>query len=265
MNSADRQTRMTEPTGGGLRESESTGDGSRASQRMRGWRGRRGWIAGGCLAAVIAIVVGVVWFSPWIVVRKIEVQGVIHGDKTAIVESSGITEGQKLIGLNTGLSARAVARQPWVDSVTVSRSWPQGVNISVKEFTPLLFIRATDGDHLFAQDGREFITATPPPGVVEVVDVPRVDQPADGKIDPKPRVIEAVIDVIRALPEAVAARTERISAPSEAEIQLYLSDGYQVYFGSADSAEAKARATEIVLSRGEKTWDVSNPAMPTTK
>lgn len=226
---------------------------------------RRNWIVGGSLLAILAIVVGVVWFSPWLVVKNINVEGVVHGDQAAIVEASGVTEGQKLIRLNTDAAARAVAGQPWVDSVTVSRSWPQSVTISVKEFTPVLFIRATDGEHLFAEDGREFVTAAPPAGVVEVVDAPRVAEPADGKIDPEPRVIDAVLGVVKALPEAVSSRIERISAPSEAEVTLFLTDGYQVYFGSSDNAAEKARATEIVLTREEKTWDVSNPAMPVTK
>ncbi|MDK6685627.1 FtsQ-type POTRA domain-containing protein, partial [Escherichia coli] len=81
----------------------------------------------------IAIVAAVVWFSPWLVVKNIDVEGVVHGDKDAIVEASGISENQKLIRLDTDASARSVAGQPWVDSVTVSRSWPQGVTISVRE------------------------------------------------------------------------------------------------------------------------------------
>lgn len=226
---------------------------------------RRGWLIGGSLVALIAIVAAVVWFSPWLVVKNINVEGVVHGDKPAIVEASGISEGQKLIGLNTSESARSVAGQPWVDSVTVSRSWPQSVTISVREFSPVVFIRATDGEHLFSAAGQEFVTAPPPQGTIEVVNVPRVDQPADGKIDPEPRVIKAVLAVVKALPEPIAHRVERISAPTEAEITLFLSDGYEVYFGSSDSAKEKARATEIVLNRGEKTWNVSNPRLPSAK
>lgn len=100
-----------------------------------------------------------VWFSPWLVVKNIDVEGVVHGDKDAIVEASGISENQKLIRLDTDASARSVAGQPWVDSVTVSRSWPQGVTISVREFTPVVFVRATDGEHLFSANGQEFVTA----------------------------------------------------------------------------------------------------------
>ena len=206
-----------------------------------------------------------VWFSPWLVVKNIDVEGVVHGDKAAIVEASGISENQKLIRLDTEASARSVAGQPWVDSVTVSRSWPQGVTISVREFTPVVFVRATDGEHLFSANGQEFVTAAPPPGVIEVVDAPRVDEPTDGKVDPEPRVIKAVLNVVKALPEPVAHRVERISAPSEAEIKLFLTDGYEVYFGSSDNAAEKARATEIVLNRGEKIWNVSNPRLPAAK
>ena len=240
--------------------------GTTASRRRRSARApRRGWLIGGGLVAIIAIVAAVVWFSPWLVVKNIDVEGVVHGDKDAIVDASGISENQKLIRLDTDASARSVAGQPWVDSVTVSRSWPQGVTISVREFTPVVFVRATDGEHLFSANGQEFVTAAPPAGVIEVVDAPRVDEPTDGKVDPEPRVIKAVLNVVKALPEPVAHRVERISAPSEAEIKLFLTDGYEVYFGSSDNAAEKARATEIVLNRGEKIWNVSNPRLPAAK
>ena len=247
-------------------QTDGADQGTAASRRRRSARApRRGWLIGGGLVAIIAIVAAVVWFSPWLVVKNIDVEGVVHGDKDAIVEASGISENQKLIRLDTDASARSVAGQPWVDSVTVSRSWPQGVTISVREFTPVVFVRATDGEHLFSANGQEFVTAAPPPGVIEVVDAPRVDEPTDGKVDPEPRVMKAVLNVVKALPEPVAHRVERISAPSEAEIKLFLTDGYEVYFGSSDNAAEKARATEIVLNRGEKIWNVSNPRRPAAK
>lgn len=247
-------------------QTDGADQGTAVSRRQRSARApRRGWLIGGGLVAIIAIVAAVVWFSPWLVVKNIDVEGVVHGDKDAIVEASGISENQKLIRLDTDASARSVAGQPWVDSVTVSRSWPQSVTISVREFAPTVFIRATDGEHLFSASGQEFVTAAPPPGVIEVVDAPRVDEPTDGKVDPEPRVIKAVLNVVKALPEPVAHRVERISAPSEVEIKLFLTDGYEVYFGSSDNAAEKARATEIVLNRGEKIWNVSNPRLPAAK
>ncbi len=218
----------------------------------------------GGIVAVVAIVAGVVWFSPLFVVKEVKVDGVVHADAEALKEASGIAPGQKLASLDTSGAARAVASQPWVSKVTVSRSWPSAATITVSEYVPVLFMRATDGDHLFSDSGDEFLTAPPPPGVIEMVDVPRVDQPADGKIDPQPRVVESVLTVLNALPAPVRDRVERVSARSASQVRLLLRDGFEVYFGSADNVGEKAKAAEIVLKRGEKAWDVSNPRMPVT-
>ena len=74
-------------------QTDGAGRGATASRRRRSARApRRGWLVGGGLVAIIAIVATVVWFSPWLVVKNIDVEGVVHGDKDAIVEASGISE-----------------------------------------------------------------------------------------------------------------------------------------------------------------------------
>lgn len=127
------------------------------------------------------------------------------------------------------------------------------MTISVREFIPLIFVRTTDGGHLFSANSQEFITAAPPPGIIEVIDAPHVDEPIDGKVDPEPCVIKAVLDVVKAPSEPVAHHVERVSAPSEAEIRPFLTDEYEVYFGPSGNAAREARVTEIVLNRGEET------------
>lgn len=230
----------------------------------RGSRKKLGLLAG-AVVAVIAIAAGVVWFSPLFVVKQVNVEGAVHADVEAIKQTSGIELGQKLVSLDTTGAARSVAGEPWVNKVTVSRSWPSSATVQIEEYVPALFMRATDGDHLFSDTGREFVTAPPPPGTVELIEAPRVDQPEDGKIDPEPAVVEAALKVLKALPESIRGRVEAVSAPSPAEVRILLHDGFQVYFGSADNVEEKVKAAEIVLKRGEKNWDVSSPQMPVAK
>ena len=38
-----------------------------------------------------------------------------------------------------------------------------------------------------------------------------------------------------------------------------------VYFGAAEHLTEKAEAVRVVLQREQPTWNVSNPAMPTTR
>ena len=107
-----------------------------------------------------------------------------------------------------------------------------------------------------------FLVAPPPEGTVEFARIPRVDDPEPGKLSPRPEVMEAALDVLAALPERVRAETARIDAPGAAEVTVMLHDGREIHFGSADRAEEKGRAAEIVMDREGQRWTVANPAEP---
>ena len=48
-----------------------------------------------------------------------------------------VSRGQGLIAVDLNLVSRAVRRIPWVDSVTVGRSWPRGLSVYVVEQVPV--------------------------------------------------------------------------------------------------------------------------------
>lgn len=217
------------------------------------------------LIVVAAIAWAVLWFTPVATVKEIRVEGVVNGDAAAISESTGISTGEQLARVDTAAAARAVAAQPWVEKVTVGRSWPSAVTVEVVEHASVAHIRATDGEHLFNSEGVEFLVAPPPPGSVELVRVPRVEDPDPGKLDPDPKVVRAVLDVLVALPERVRGEVARVDAPGQTEISLNLHDGREIFFGSSDRAREKGRAAEIVLDREGQSWNVSNPVEPTLR
>lgn len=217
------------------------------------------------LIVVAAIAWAVLWFTPVATVKELRVEGVVNGDAAAISESTGISTGEQLARVDTDAAAHAVAAQPWVEKVTVGRSWPSAVTVEVVEYASVAHIRATDGEHLFNSEGVEFLVAPPPPGSVELVRVPRVEDPDPGKLDPDPKVVRAVLDVLVALPERVRGEVARVDAPGQTEISLNLHDGREIFFGSSDRAREKGRAAEIVLDREGQSWNVSNPVEPTVR
>jgi len=226
---------------------------------------KRAGIIALALIVVAAIAWAVLWFTPVATVKEIRVEGVVNGDAAAISESTGISTGEQLARVDTGAAARAVAAQPWVEKVTVGRSWPSAITVEVEEHDAVLHMRATDGEHLFNGEGVEFLVAPPPPGSVEVVRVPRVEDPEPGKLDPDPETVRAVLDVLAALPERVRGEVARVDAPGQTEISLNLHDGREIFFGSSDRAREKGRAAEIVLDREGQSWNVSNPVEPTVR
>lgn len=215
---------------------------------------------------VAAVIVGaVVWFTPLTSIKNVEVSGVVHGNAEEIEKASGIARGNNLARLDSGEAARNVAAQPWVRLATVSRSWPSTAKIEVTEYTAVLFMRATDGDHLFDAEGHEFLTAPPPEGAIELVDAPRVDQPADGKIDLQPDVLRAALEAVAALPEGLRAEVAQVQAPSATKITLRMRNEKSFFIGSTDNVEQKARAVELLKDREETNWNLTNPLQPTVQ
>ena len=226
---------------------------------------KRGGMIALALVVVAAVAWAVLWFTPVATVKEIRVEGVVNGDAAAISESTGIVVGEKLARVDTDAAARAVAADPWVEKVTVGRSWPSAVTVAVQEHAAVIHMRATDGEHLFNGEGVEFLVAPAPPGSVEVVRVPRVENPEPGKLDLDPVIVRAVLDVLAALPERVRGEVARVDAPGQADIALILHDGREIYFGSSDRTREKGRAAEIVIDREGQRWNVSNPAEPTLR
>lgn len=217
------------------------------------------------IVAIVACVWSVLWFTPLVTVKHVEVQGVVHGDAKAIEAASGITAGQKMLRVNTKQAAQNIASEPWVHVISVGRTWPSTVTISVTEYEPVLFMRATDGDHLFDGEGHEFTTAPPPPGTVELIGAPRVDNPEDGKLDLQPEVLKSVLAILNQLPAPVREGLAQVAAPKANEVKLLFHDGHELFVGSSDNAREKGRAAELVLKREERIWNISNPHMPTAQ
>ncbi|WP_295625758.1 cell division protein FtsQ/DivIB [uncultured Corynebacterium sp.] len=225
----------------------------------------RGALVGLIALAVVVLVAAVwavLWFTPVATVKEIRVEGVVNGDAAAITEATGIPEGEQLARVDTDAAARSVAGQPWVDRVTVGRSWPSAVTVDVVEHTAVVHIRATDGEHLFNAEGEEFHVGPPPPGSIEMVRVPRVDDPEPGKIDPDPDTVRAVLDILGALPDRIRGEVARVDAPGPTSVSLNLHDGREIFFGSSDRAAEKGRAADIVFDREGSSWNVSNPVEP---
>lgn len=217
------------------------------------------------ILAIIACLWAVLWFTPAVTVKNIEVEGVVNGDAQAIEQASGIQRGQNMLRADTKQAARNIASQPWVHVNSVGRSWPSTVTIHITEYNAVLFMRATDGEHLFDESGLEFTTAVPPEGTVELIDAPRVDNPEDGKLDLEPEVVKSALVLLKELPASVREGLKQISAPKANEIKFIFNDGHELFAGSSDNAVDKGRAAELVLKREERIWNISNPHMPTTQ
>ena len=77
--------------------------------------------------------------------------------------------------------------------------------------------------------------------------------------------IRSVVTVSAALPIALRAQVQSISAGSPDSITLNLGSGVKVVWGSSDDSARKAEVLSVLMKRQAKVYDVSAPDLPVTK
>lgn len=223
----------------------------------------RGAIRGLKMAlAVVLVVAGLVglglvlYFTPLMSARGIEVTGVEAVPREEVLDAAQVQLGTPLLQIDTGAVAERVATIRRVASTRVQRQYPSTLRIAVVERVPVVVKDFSDGPHLYDRDGVDFATA-PPPTMLPYLDVehPGPDDPAT----------KAALQVITALAPDVAARISRVDAPSVASITLTLIDGRVVIWGGADRTAEKAQKLAALLTRPGRVYDVSSPDLPTVR
>ncbi|MET4049190.1 MULTISPECIES: FtsQ-type POTRA domain-containing protein [unclassified Rhodococcus (in: high G+C Gram-positive bacteria)] len=230
---------------------------AREAERLRVSRSRRklGLIA----AAVVAVIVAgfaLVYLTPVLSVRKIEVTGNVTVSEEEIVADLDILLGEKLVRVDVGSAAQRVAAIPAMASVRVQRMYPSTVRVTVTERVPVAFVDEPDGTHLLDKDGVDFAVGTPLPGVVRLV----TDTPGPGDA-----ATTSGLAVLDSMPDALRGQVGEVRATSISEVSLSLLDGRTLVWGSSDNSERKSAVALTLLSQPGQVLDVSSPDLPTIK
>jgi cell division protein FtsQ len=220
--------------------------------------GRRAW-PWLTLAAVVAAV-GFALHSPWLSVHEIEIVGAVHSDPAPLIAAAGVGEGAILVWVDTGRLGRAVAVDPWVADVRVSRVWPDRLVVEVLEREPVAWMEGTTEWMLVASDGTVLGVAAEPGGgylraELAFPDLPPGERPAD----PTWREIVALAVTLR--DDIGGAMTVELRG-TELWTQVL---GHQVRLGYPIDLADKARTLRALLQEDlppGATLDVSSPLRP---
>ena len=156
---------------------------------------RRRWLIPAVVVVVVIVAALVVYVSPLFHVRSVEVEGTRNLSADEVQEASGVREGENQVRLDTGAAASRVSGLPWTDSVTVSRSWPSTVHISVTEHEAVGVIDDGGQPAVVDRQGRVFLRGVTPDGVKPVK--ARVDD--SGAVGAAAKALAAVSDLDRGL------------------------------------------------------------------
>lgn len=239
----------------GVVTEDSPGPAPRAAAR----RGRSRYKAAFFVLAAAALIAAMGWVlygSRLLVVRSIEVTGTHLVPKSEVLAAAGIPRGLPLMRVNTGAAASRVDRITQVQSARVTRSWPDGVVITVRERTPALAVPVAGGFDLVDPSGVVVQQVTKQPRRL-----PRFI-PA-GPLPGNPGV-RAAAGVLRELPGTLAGRVTSVTAPTPNAVTLHLPGGVTIDWGSPGLAAQKTRVLAILMRTHARSYDVSAPGSATT-
>ncbi len=234
---------------------------SRSSRNSRSRRSalrprltRRQQIYAALVVAVLVVAGLLVWFTPLMAVRQVQVQGLSSVSQGQVLTALDVPTGTPLLRVDLTAAAARVARLPRVARATVDRHYPSELTVSVTERVPMVFVNKPDGNHLLDATGVDFATAPPTPGVPRLV-----------LADPSPNnpLTKAALAVVGALPDAVRTQVDQVAPASVLDVRLILARGRTVLWGAPDDLAHKGAVLAALLSQPGKTYDVSSPDLPT--
>jgi cell division protein FtsQ len=208
---------------------------------------RRRTIARTLAALLLLFVAWVVFFSPVLKVRTIDVVGARETSPEEVREVAALGDGLNILFLRTEEISQRVETLPWVESVDVDRMLPGTVRIRVKERSPALTLSLGAARWTIDAHGRVLSSGDAPGGRPVLAGV------AVGTVRPgvELQTIESTsaLEVWRSLPGSLKREVVAIFAPTIERITLTLEDGTLVRYGAPERMAGKNEVLEALLER----------------
>lgn len=227
-------------------------------------RRRRVWLIGiASTAALVALVMGVVVFSPILAIRNIQVAGNDLAPTAEVLAALEPLNGRPLPQVGPDLVLGMLESLPAVGAVTLEADAPSTLIVHVQERHPVALLQNGATFALVDEAGTELLQVPDrSAAALPVIDGSRA--PSDGP------VFTAITGVLAALPEDVLAMLDHASAASIDSVELTLVDGKTVQWGNPADSALKAKVLEALLKApaGEtkvSVYDVSTPRQPVTR
>lgn len=225
-------------------------------QWARRWLSLRYVLAVVVVLALLVTSIWLVFFSATLQVKKVEVVGNELLSDGRVREIADVPLGEQLALVDLDRADARVASVAEVKSVDVTRTWPDGVRITVVERTAVAVVelagrlRGLDADGVVFRDYR-----TAPRGM------PRIRPGGAAGVD----ALKEAATVVSALPQDLAARIDHVEVATVDQITLVLRDQRQVVWGSAEESAIKAEVIDRLLAEQGTVYDVSVPGSPTIR
>lgn len=217
----------------------------------------------GFLAAVaLAALVWLVFFSRVLAVSSVAIDGESTLKESQIRTAASVRGGQPLARLDTEAIEGRVASLKRVQDVSVARSWPHTVTITVLERKAVAWMSIGGTIRGLDRYGVDFRTyPSPPKRLIEVKVVVVGSRERQQTLG----AVASVVRLIETKDPALRRRVQLVSASSKDSIELDLTSGRTVMWGSRAEPTRKLSVLRPLLRIKASRYDVSAPDQPTTK
>ncbi len=228
-------------------------------------RRRRRWLLIWAATAVVLLgaFLAFLFLSPALALKTVTVQGNSLLPEDQVQRALQPLMGKPLTTISDGDVAELLADRPEVAAVDVVAQPPSEIVVTVTERVPVAVLHTGNTFSLIDENGLVIGTAA---NRAEAK-LPLID---GGSEAVNSAVFSTVTSVLSVLPENVLAQLDHAAAASVDSVELKLINGQTVFWGSAESNVAKARALEALLLMPAKdppvsVFDVSTPTAPVTR
>ena len=237
------QATATEPAGGS----------PPAPARRRRWPQRVVVLV--VLLALLAAAGWLVGFSSVFAVTHVGVTNVHRISPDLVREVAAVPAGLPLARQDLAAIETRVSAIPQVSAVTVGREWPNGIKITIVERKPLLGILQPAGYAIVDRGGVVFETQPSLPKGVLLADVDPANVALLGEVG----------TIAVAMPASLKKKVARIGATSANAVNVILTNGVRVNWGSAADSALKAELVATLLKQHPSMIDVSSPHNPAVR
>lgn len=230
----------------------------------RVWR-KRLLIGGSATLVVVLTLIGVLLYSPLLAIQRVEISGNELARSDGLADDLRPLEGVPLPRVGPGMVLELLQDQRAVEDVVIQAEAPDTLRVIVTEFQPVAMTGRKGAYKLVAADGRYLKTVEKRGDF----DLPLISGVSSSS---KPELFETITSVLASLPEDVLAQLKYATAETIDSVELELTTGERVRWGSAEKNAEKAGVLTALLGvelpadePAVKVYDVSSPERPVTR
>ena len=207
----------------------------KTARRLRLARWRRLVISAGLIGVVVGGIA--LYVSPVLRVQRVQVVGATTVDPARVVELAAL-EGDSMFNPGTDAARERIEYLPMVQSVEISRHWPQTVRIQIIERAPWGYWRVADQDYVIDAEGVVLSDERPPDGAPVIKDLSNPVRLVPGDhVDADAVALTQAL--LQRLPAELALSIAALEYSPASGLAVTTDAGYRVVVGDSQNIDYK--------------------------